>query len=53
MMMDYLEFSAAAALLQQAVAAVYAEGRVLTPDMGGQASTTEFCDAVFNHCSAD
>jgi isocitrate/isopropylmalate dehydrogenase len=46
MMLEYLGFAAAARHLQVAVAQVYAEGRVLTPDQGGAASTTTFCDAV-------
>ncbi len=46
MMLDYLGFGEAAARLQKAVAAVYAEGKTLTRDQGGEASTTEFCAAV-------
>ena len=46
MMLEYLGFAAAARRLEAAVARVYAEGRVLTPDQGGHASTTEFCDGV-------
>ena len=33
-------------LLGRAVKEVYAEGKTLTPDQGGTASTTEFCEAV-------
>ncbi len=36
----------AAARLQQAIHQVYAEGRHLTGDVGGKASTAEFTDAV-------
>jgi isocitrate/isopropylmalate dehydrogenase len=32
--------------LEGAIAAVYAEGKVLTRDQGGVASTEEFCEAV-------
>jgi 3-isopropylmalate dehydrogenase len=46
MMLDYLGFTAAGRRLEAAVERVYAAGRVLTPDQGGHASTTEFCDAV-------
>ena len=53
MMLDYLKLDSAATQLRRAVAAIYADGEVLTPDMGGTASTTEFCDAVFDHCKAD
>ncbi len=46
MMLEHLGFNEPAQRLVQAVEAVYAEGRVLTPDQGGRASTTEFCQAV-------
>lgn len=46
MMLDYLGMEDAGRRLHAAVAAVYAKGDVLTPDQGGQASTTEFCEAV-------
>ncbi len=46
MMLEYLGFSADAERLTTAINAVCAEGRSLTPDQGGSASTTEFCDAV-------
>ena len=46
MMLDHLGFGAAARRLEAAVARVYAVGRVLTPDQGGGATTTEFCTAV-------
>ena len=45
-MLEHLGFNEPAQRLVQAVEAVYAEGRVLTPDQGGRASTTEFCQAV-------
>jgi isocitrate dehydrogenase (NAD+) len=32
--------------LQKAIRAVYAEGKTLTRDIGGKASTEEFADAV-------
>ena len=46
MMLDYLDFGSAAARLRQAMADVYADGRTLTPDQGGRATTTEFCAAI-------
>jgi isocitrate/isopropylmalate dehydrogenase len=46
MMLAHLGFADAAARLERAVAAVYAEGLHLTPDQGGSAGTREFCDAV-------
>jgi isocitrate/isopropylmalate dehydrogenase len=46
MMLDYLDFAGAATALRSAIETVYAEGRHLTPDQGGSASTTEFCDVV-------
>ena len=52
MMLDYLSFGDAARQLEAAVARVYAAGRRLTPDQGGQASTTDFCDAVAQELSS-
>jgi len=46
MMLEYLGFDDASKKLQEALEKVYAEGKVLTPDQGGSATTTEFCDAV-------
>jgi isocitrate/isopropylmalate dehydrogenase len=46
MMLEYLGFSGEAERLTNAIDAVYAEGRSLTPDQGGSASTTDFCEAV-------
>jgi len=46
MMLEHVNESAAAARLQKAVEAVYKEGKHLTPDVGGKASTNEFTDAV-------
>jgi isocitrate/isopropylmalate dehydrogenase len=46
MMLEHLGFAEAAERLDSALARIYAEGCVLTPDQGGSASTTEFCDAV-------
>ena len=46
MMLRYLGFTEPARRLETAVERVYGEGRVLTLDQGGDASTTEFCAAV-------
>ncbi len=46
MMLDYLGLQDAGAGLVGAIEGVYAEGKLLTPDQGGRASTGEFCDAV-------
>jgi isocitrate/isopropylmalate dehydrogenase len=46
MMLEYLNLATAARDLRRAIDAVYAHGRALTPDQGGSARTTEFCEAV-------
>jgi isocitrate/isopropylmalate dehydrogenase len=46
MMLDYLGFADEASCLEKAIAKVYAEGRVLTPDQGGAGKTVEFTNAV-------
>ncbi len=46
MMLDYLGMGLAARRLESAVARVYAEGRTLTPDQGGTATTAQFAEAV-------
>jgi tartrate dehydrogenase/decarboxylase/D-malate dehydrogenase len=46
MMMEHLGEKAAADLVDAAVRAVLAEGRVLTPDLGGTARTSEVTEAV-------
>ena len=46
MMLQHLGLDGQAERLEAAVAQVYADGRTLTPDQGGGASTTEFCAAV-------
>jgi tartrate dehydrogenase/decarboxylase/D-malate dehydrogenase len=46
MMLEHLEQPAAAREVEQAVAAVLAEGKVRTPDLGGRSSTQETTDAV-------
>jgi isocitrate/isopropylmalate dehydrogenase len=46
MLLEHLGFADAALRLDSALTRTYAEGRTLTPDQGGRASTTEFCEAV-------
>ena len=48
MMLEHLEQPAAAREVERAVAAVLAEGKVRTPDLGGQNSTQEVTDAVLD-----
>ncbi|MEM7364337.1 MAG: isocitrate/isopropylmalate family dehydrogenase [Pseudomonadota bacterium] len=51
MMLDYLGFAEAAGNLTAAISQVYREGVALTPDQGGNASTTDFCHAVEENLS--
>jgi isocitrate/isopropylmalate dehydrogenase len=46
MMLDHLEMAEAARAVEAAVAAVLAEGKVRTPDLGGKSSTEEITSAV-------
>ncbi len=46
LMLDYLGYGEQARCLEQAIAAVYREGKTLTVDQGGQARTSEFIAAV-------
>jgi tartrate dehydrogenase/decarboxylase/D-malate dehydrogenase len=46
MMLEHLEQAEAARAVEQAVAAVLAEAKVRTPDLGGASSTEEVTDAV-------
>ncbi|MBI2457649.1 MAG: tartrate dehydrogenase [candidate division NC10 bacterium] len=49
MMLDFLGAKRAAARIQKAVAAVLAEGKVRTPDLGGRSKTTEVTTAIIAH----
>jgi isocitrate dehydrogenase (NAD+) len=46
MMLDYLDMNKQARRLRSAVRAVIADGRTLTPDLGGHASTTDYTRAL-------
>ena len=46
MMLEFLDQTDASRALMGAIEAVTAEGQALTPDLGGQAGTKEFTDAV-------
>ena len=46
MMLEYLDMQKDANRLESALAKVYKNGKILTPDQGGKATTTEFCEAV-------
>ena len=46
MMMEYLGYTEFARRLERAIEQVYADGKVLTPDQGGNASTSDMVQAV-------
>ena len=46
MLLEHLGLTTAAARLDQAITTVYGEGRTLTADQGGTASTEDFAEAV-------
>lgn len=48
MMLDYLKLTEHARRVEQALLAVYAEGKVKTKDLGGSAKTTDFTRAVID-----
>jgi tartrate dehydrogenase/decarboxylase/D-malate dehydrogenase len=51
MMLDHLQMAEAARAVEAAVAAVLAEGKVRTQDLGGASSTEEVADAVLEKLS--
>ena len=51
MMLEFLEENKPAQALMEALEAVVAEGKVLTPDLGGHAKTHQFTDAVLRKLS--
>jgi isocitrate dehydrogenase (NAD+) len=50
-MLEYVEADALAAVLRTAIKRVLAEGRVLTPDLGGKSNTAEYARAVADACA--
>ncbi len=46
MMLDYLHEETAANRIRQALFQVFEDGKTLTPDLHGQATTEEFCEAI-------
>jgi isocitrate dehydrogenase (NAD+) len=52
-MLSHFGEGEAARRLQSAIEWVYAEGRHVTPDVGGSASTTEFTDAVIRRLTKE
>jgi isocitrate dehydrogenase (NAD+) len=46
MMLEHMGLTSEAARLESAVARVYREGRMLTADQGGKATTRQFAQAV-------
>jgi isocitrate dehydrogenase (NAD+) len=52
MMLRHINEDAAAERIQTALEAVLAEGKTITADLGGSASTTEFTDAVIEKLNA-
>ena len=48
MMLDHIGLTAEAERLEGAVARVYQDGKTLTADQGGKASTKEFASAVLD-----
>jgi len=49
MMLDFLGERKAATRVLDAIKRVTADGRILTPDLGGRASTLEVADAIIGH----
>ena len=52
LMLRHLEEEAAASAIEQALEAQYREGTDLTPDVGGEASTSDFADALSDRVAA-
>ena len=52
MMLDFLGEKRGGAFIEEAIKAVTAEGKMLTPDLGGTASTTQVADALIEKIRA-
>ncbi len=52
MMLDYMEQHDKAKRLRRTVRHVVGQGEIVTPDLGGRASTTEFTDELIRHLTA-
>lgn len=52
MLLDYLEKTDAAESLRRALSQTLRDGKTLTPDLGGSASTTDYADAVIRNLGA-
>ena len=52
MLLDYCDRAPIASALRDAIDRLHEEGRVLTPDVGGTASTAQVCEAVLGHMQA-
>ena len=46
MMLEYLDLPHPAKKIRNAIAAIYEEGTLLTPDQGGKSNTSTFCNAL-------
>jgi tartrate dehydrogenase/decarboxylase/D-malate dehydrogenase len=53
MLLDFFDQNDAAEALMGAIETVTAEGRALTPDLGGTAGTKDFTDAVLEKIAAN
>lgn len=49
MMLEHVEQSEAARQIETAIGEVLTHGEVLTPDLGGNSTTSEVADAIINH----
>jgi isocitrate dehydrogenase (NAD+) len=52
MMLQHIDEEPAATAIKESVSEQYREGRPLTPDVGGEASTSEFADALADRVAA-
>ena len=52
LLLDYCDRNSIAERLRTAIDALHADGSILTPDVGGNATTRQVCDAVLAHMEA-